>query len=266
MIVFTMHHCHRECASLTITPRILERMILAVRELGFEFISYSDFRRGLAGDFKFERRHVLLTFDDGYWDNYAFAYPVLKKHGVPAVIFLVAGSILDAPRVGEPAPKPQKDIIAARDTDLFLRVSEAREMFESGLIEFDGHTFSHFDCDSEDEAALRSEFSRSLEKMKELFGERDSYGFCWPRGHFNALSVKALKECGYKFAFSTIDGPFCAGDDPYLIRRVDISTAKKGERDYLARIRKKLLVYSAPFFGDWYSRFGSRNSKYRLPK
>ena len=266
MIVFTLHHCRPQNDSLVVTPRLLERAILAIRGLGFEFISYGDFRKGLAGEFKLRRNHVLLTFDDGYWDNYAFAYPVLKKHGVPAVIFLVAGSILDAAREGEPAPKPQKQIDAARDTDLFLRVSEAREMGQSGLIEFDSHTFSHFDCDSEDEAALKNEFAKSFERMKELFPKRDSYGFCWPRGHFNALSLKTLKECGYNFAFSTIDGPFCAGDDPYIIRRVDISTAKKGERDYLARIRKKLLVYSAPFFGDWYSRFGSRNSKYRLPK
>jgi peptidoglycan/xylan/chitin deacetylase (PgdA/CDA1 family) len=43
-------------------------------------------------------RHALITFDDGYRDNYEQAYPVLRSHGVPGVFFVTTG-FLDAPRV-----------------------------------------------------------------------------------------------------------------------------------------------------------------------
>jgi peptidoglycan/xylan/chitin deacetylase (PgdA/CDA1 family) len=43
-------------------------------------------------------RHVLLTFDDGYRDNYEVAFPLLQRHGLPATFFLSTG-FLDAPAV-----------------------------------------------------------------------------------------------------------------------------------------------------------------------
>lgn len=43
-------------------------------------------------------RHVLITFDDGYLDNYQIAYPILKRHGIPATFFVATGFI-DNPRL-----------------------------------------------------------------------------------------------------------------------------------------------------------------------
>ena len=42
------------------------------------------------------RRHVMLTFDDGYRDNYEIAYPILRSHGVPACFFVATGFLDDA--------------------------------------------------------------------------------------------------------------------------------------------------------------------------
>ena len=133
-------------------------------------------------------------------------------------------------------------------------------MQESGLFEFDSHTASHFSCKSNDEVKLREEFSSSLAKIKELFPEKKEFGFCFPKGHFNELSLKVVREY-YDFAFSVIDGGFCAGDDKFKIRRIDISNNAKSESDYIFRIKKKLFIYSTPVLGNLYSNFRNRGYK-----
>ena len=58
-----------------------------------------------------------------------------------------------------------------------------------------------------------------------------------------------------------IDGGFCAGDDKFKIRRIDISNNAKSESDYIFRIKKKLFIYSTPFIGKFYSYFRNRSFK-----
>ena len=61
----------------------------------FDVIGLPDFEKALAEP---HGRHVMVTFDDGYRDNYSLAYPILKRHGVPATFFLTTG-FLDKPQV-----------------------------------------------------------------------------------------------------------------------------------------------------------------------
>lgn len=73
---------------------------------------------------------VVITFDDGYQSNYEYAYPILKKYGMKATIFVIGSSV-------------GKD--EYKDTGLpmlpHFGVSEAREMENSGLISIQSHTY-----------------------------------------------------------------------------------------------------------------------------
>jgi len=77
-------HNHK---SLEITPEQLERVIVFFKKRDYEFISLDDLSRR-RGEFPGKRKFVVFTFDDGYVDNYQYAYPVFKKHNVPFTIYV----------------------------------------------------------------------------------------------------------------------------------------------------------------------------------
>jgi peptidoglycan/xylan/chitin deacetylase (PgdA/CDA1 family) len=74
-------------ALLEVTPDYLERVVERVRERGFDVVTLDEVRRRLIEGSE-GRPFVAFTFDDGYRDNQEFAYPILKRHGVPFTIYL----------------------------------------------------------------------------------------------------------------------------------------------------------------------------------
>ncbi|MEO6915938.1 MAG: polysaccharide deacetylase family protein, partial [Chitinophagaceae bacterium] len=80
-------------------------------------------------------KSCLITFDDGYRDNYTEMYPLLKKYGLKANIFLVAGFL-----------KPGK-----KDPDEYLRIEDIKLMSSEGSVEFGLHSLKH---DSYNELSL----------------------------------------------------------------------------------------------------------------
>ena len=260
--IFTMHHINPNKDDITLSPDTLKSALQKILDLGYHFLSYLEFIEILKNRKKIEKKSVLLTFDDGYFDFYRYGFSVLKELKIPAVCFLITDTLRDKKRENYDLPhKAHTSLDYQKDLDYFLNLSEIREMHASGLVEFDSHTKTHFSCRSEDEELLKKEFLDSKQKIIEFFPQRKEFGFCYPKGHFSKTALRVIKECGYDFAFSTIDGGFCAGDDIFKIRRIDISSAPKGDKDYLFKIEKKLRIYSMPYFGNLYSKF--RNRKYK---
>lgn len=73
---------------LAISPEKLEEYILFFKQKGYIFISLEDLSNWLDGRFKLQQKFICLTFDDGYRDNLIHGLPVLKKHQVPATIYV----------------------------------------------------------------------------------------------------------------------------------------------------------------------------------
>jgi len=73
---------------LLVSAKTFERHITEVRRAGYELVSLAEALEVNAGLKRAKRDVAVLTFDDGYRDNYEVAFPLLQKHGVPATIFL----------------------------------------------------------------------------------------------------------------------------------------------------------------------------------
>ena len=104
------------------TKENLEKLLRFLGDRGFETVTFGDLLNGRP-----PRKPVILTFDDGYEDNYTYLFPLLRKYGMKAVIYLlgdrsIRSNVWDAANGAAVAP--------------LLKEEQIREMGESGLVEF----------------------------------------------------------------------------------------------------------------------------------
>jgi peptidoglycan/xylan/chitin deacetylase (PgdA/CDA1 family) len=144
------------------------------------------------------RRPVVLTFDDGYRDNYDLAWPLLKQYGFTATIFLVSNTIggyndFDADLPGNPVP--------------MLSWEQVREMRSAG-IEFGSHTRSHPRSLTElDDEMLRHELAGSKAVLENgLNAPVDQ--FSYPHDQLDSRVEAAVEASGYRLACAGVGSRF----------------------------------------------------------
>jgi peptidoglycan/xylan/chitin deacetylase (PgdA/CDA1 family) len=122
-----------------------EAKIALLKAKGFSGVTWNDLYDHMAGRRVLPDDSILLTFDDGYLDNWVFVYPVLKKYGMKGTIFV-------SPDFVDPQADVRAnfdDVVAGRCHQDELRVAgflswaEMREMEKSGLIDIQSHAMTH---------------------------------------------------------------------------------------------------------------------------
>ncbi len=96
------------------------------------------------------RFSALVTFDDGFYDFFVYAYPILKKYQVPAVIFVSPERVLNSDEVRTsaqfsdvPTPEAFKKSFLDGDNSAFLSWGELRLISSEGLVSVQSHALTH---------------------------------------------------------------------------------------------------------------------------
>jgi peptidoglycan/xylan/chitin deacetylase (PgdA/CDA1 family) len=154
-------------------------------------------------------RPIILTFDDGYEDNYTILFPILKEFGFTAVIFLVTK--LSCNEWGIKDGEPQLKM---------LTKEMIREMSDYG-IEFGGHTRTHPNLKNVSEEKLMDEILGCKKDIEEITGKQ-CISFSYPYGAYNEKVLQAVQNAGYKYGITTIFGPKNISEDKMRIRRIEV--------------------------------------------
>ena len=175
-------------------------------------------------------KSFVITFDDGYEDNFTNAFSVLQKYNFKATIYLV--------------PNQTINHWEEKNTSILsnlLNNEQILQMQNSGLVEFGSHTLSHVNLSKTDEFQLEKELIESKKEIEKITN-KECEAFAYPYGKFDDKIVQAVKNAGYKNATVVKRGLFEQNDDIFTIKRIGI-LGTESFFDFIlkiSRIRNKL--------------------------
>jgi peptidoglycan/xylan/chitin deacetylase (PgdA/CDA1 family) len=186
-------------------------------------------------------RSVIITIDDGYKDNYTLAYPILRRYGFPATIFLTSSQIGATYRI---------EIESELNGRPMLSWPDVREMMQNGIT-FGAHTRTHPHLTAIPAARAQEEIEGSKRDLEERLGI-PIHAFAYPFGRLDA-GVQALAErAGFLGSCSTDQGLNTPATTAHRLRRVEVTGTDSlldfalavhfGERGKMVRGRLALLA------------------------
>lgn len=212
--VLMWHNLAEESSGdMTISVDTFRAQIEALHEAGFKTVSLQQLYDYVHFGTELPEKPIVLTFDDGYFSNYEYAFPILQEYDMQATIFAIGVS------VGKDTYKDTEHAMTPH-----FGADEAREMVDSGLISVQSHTFDMhqwppfedgnaqvretllpFDgeADADYEAAVEADFAESRELLESITGQPVN-ALAFPEGAYVTLTQDALRSAGAELTFTTV--------------------------------------------------------------
>lgn len=208
VVPILMYHSVSPSASrqtmLAVKPETFERQMRFLKNIHYNVITLEELSTLIKDKKKIPPRTIIITLDDGYRDNYTYAFAVLKKYNLTATIFIIINEV----------GRPQGDR---------LSWDQIKVMQDSGLIVFGSHALGPEPLNKiKREQEVKDQVFLSKQILEQKLGKK-VYAFSYPEGRFNAKIRQLVIDAGYRVAVATNPGKRYPSDDIFVLKRLRIS-------------------------------------------
>ena len=199
----------------SVPPEEFRKQLDYLQSEGYTTITALEYMKARKGKKELPEKPVILTFDDGYADNYETMLPILEEHGMKAVVYMVTNDI------------GQKG---------YLSWEQLRDMQTRG-VEIGSHTANHLPLTTLP-ADERADELRLSKLIMEWNGIRTVFSFSYPNGAYDEELTELLQKEEYLTAVTGDAGLNTFQTNPYLLQRVNIPRPHFGLWEFRWRLLK----------------------------
>ena len=251
-----------ELPDYSVTPQQFASQMSLLRDEGFISLTLDEYFQIANGSRVMPSRSVVVTFDDGFADNYSIAWPIAKRFGIKLNLFICTGFISGAGLTSLSEDNPRATLSRKTFPEHWqpLSWSQLREMMAAGVVVgFHSHYHRNLGQLTEDEIA--SDTAHGVSVFKEQLGAAPQF-FAFPYGHYGSYPETALTVLtaqGMKMLFTTELGRTPLGGAQRLFSRIvvhpedDLSSFRRklfGGYDWVGRMRKFIYLSRAALRSD----------------
>jgi len=202
---------------LLVSPQTFEAQMKYLQISGYKVVSVEELADRLAMNMSV-KKYVAVTFDDGYSNNYEFAFPLLKKYGATGTFYIICNALGSEGYMGD---------------------TEIKNMLQAGM-RIGCHTMSHSNLTVIDNKFHIKEILESKKFLEQRYGiELESISY--PYGACNDKVVGETSNANYRVGVTGkygINTAITFNDNPYIMNRVGVygeDMEAKGLKSTLAR-------------------------------
>lgn len=191
--------------SAIVHPDLFDRQLQVLLENGYTPINFNDLNLYMNGEGGLPPMPIIITSDDGYLSNYEVAFPILKKHKVPATFFVTTRY------VGVDTQSPH------------FTWEQAKEMEASGLIDIQSHTHGHMLLNTIPDDEMRHQVDVSFGIIEQNLGKRDVKALAYPQFYCNNHTKEILTEENVDLQITRLAQAGKASTEPTNIQRIHVA-------------------------------------------
>lgn len=206
--IIMYHSIGENTGKYVISPKMLEEDLKIINEMGFTTLTSADLIAYKEQGTPLPEKSVILTFDDGYFNNYTYVYPLLKKYNAKAVLSVVGRFTEEYSNSSAPLNNRYSHITYEQIT----------EVSNSGLIEIANHSYNMHTMEGrrgilrkegESTEEYKNNLTQDIEKCNKMLAEKcfvSPVAFTYPFGCVNKESSAIVNSSGFKVTYGCEEG------------------------------------------------------------